>query len=92
MTRTKSLVLWTLFGAYVVAGALALMIATPGGLGALGQSVDNLTFLPAKVLGMPWSLLLQIFDDGPVTALAVLGIAYGLNVGVGLMLVREMQD
>ncbi|MDI1327226.1 MAG: hypothetical protein PSV23_10560 [Brevundimonas sp.] len=47
------------------------------------------SFIPAKVLGLPWSLPLLVMDDGPVTALAVLGICYGLNVGVGLMLLRS---
>jgi hypothetical protein len=28
-------------------------------------------------------------DDGPITALAVLGICYGMNLGVGMMLVRR---
>ena len=65
------------------------MMATPVGLRLLGLPIESLTFLPAKILGAPWSLLLLVLGDGPVTALAVLGICYGLNVGVGLTIARE---
>lgn len=92
MARTIQTLQWALFGLYVVAGAIALMFATPAGLRLLGQSESLLTFVPAKLLGLPWSLPLWLFDDGPVTALAVLGICYGLNIGVGLMLARTSRD
>lgn len=88
MARTIRTLQWALFGLYVVAGAVALMLATPAGLRVLGLADGMVSFLPAKILGLPWSLPLLVMDDGPVTALAVLGICYGLNVGVGLMLVR----
>lgn len=92
MVRTFQGLLWVLLAIYVVAGALALMMATPAGLGLLGLSENMVTFLPARILGLPWSLPLWLFDDGPVTALAVLGICYGLNIGVGLMLARVSRD
>lgn len=88
MARTLQGLQWVLLALYAVAGALALMIATPAGLAVLGLSDAMVTFLPARILGLPWSLPLWLFDDGPVTALAVLGICYGLNIGVGLMLAR----
>ena len=88
MTRTIQGLQWVLFGLYAVVGAVALMLATPTGLRFLGQMDGMVSFLPAKVMGLPWSLPLYFMDDGPVTALAVLGICYGLNIGVGLMLVR----
>lgn len=88
MARTIQTLQWALFGLYVVAGAVALMLATPAGLRVLGLTDGMVSFLPARILGLPWSLPLFVMDDGPVTALAVLGICYGLNVGVGLMLVR----
>ncbi|MFA4893625.1 hypothetical protein [Brevundimonas sp.] len=88
MARTIQTLQWALFGLYVVAGAVALMLATPAGLRVLGLTDGMVSFLPARILGLPWSLPLFLMDDGPVTALAVLGICYGLNVGVGLMLVR----
>ncbi|WP_332677941.1 hypothetical protein [Brevundimonas sp.] len=89
MARTIQWVQWALFGLYVVAGAMALMLATPAGLRALGLSEGMVSFLPAMILGLPWSLPTFVMNDGPVTALAVLGICYGLNVGVGLMLLRS---
>lgn len=77
---------WALLVLYAVAGALALMVATPAGLAVLGLSIDQLSFLPARLLALPWSLILLLFDDGPVTTLALLGISYALNLSVGLML------
>jgi len=88
MTRTIQGLQWILFALYVVVGAVALMLATPAGLRVLGQTDGMVSFLPAKLLGLPWSLPLYFMNDGPVTALAVLGICYSLNIGVGLMLVR----
>jgi hypothetical protein len=89
MARTIQWVQWALFGLYVVGGAVALMLATPAGLRALGLPDGLMSFLPAMILGLPWSLPTFVMNDGPVTALAVLGICYGLNVGVGLMLLRS---
>ena len=92
MLRALEGLRWLLLGLYAGAGAIALLIATPAGLRLLGQSDDLLTFLPARILGLPWSLPLWLFDDGPVTALAVLGICYALNLGVGLMLARGSRN
>ncbi len=89
MARTLQGLQWLLLAAYAVAGAVALLIATPAGLRLLGQTdISLLTFVPAKILGLPWSLPLWFMDDGPITAFAVLGICYGMNLGVGLMLAR----
>ncbi len=88
MARTLQGLQWLLYAAYAVAGAVALLFATPAGLKLLGQPDSLLTFLPAKILGLPWSLPLWFMDDGPITALAVLGICYGMNLGVGMMLAR----
>lgn len=88
MARSVQWIKWVLYGLYAVAGAVSLMLATPAGLDLLGQSVDQLTFLPARVLAMPWSLILLVFDDGAATALAILGVGYILNLGVGMVLVR----
>lgn len=89
MARTLQGLQWLFYALYAVAGAGALLIATPAGLKLLGQPDSLLTFLPAKVLGLPWSLPLWFMDDGPITALAVLGICYGMNLGVGMMLARS---
>lgn len=89
MARMLQGLQWLLFALYAVVGAVALLIATPAGLKLLGQPDSLLTFLPAKILGLPWSLPLWFMDDGPITALAVLGICYGMNLGVGMMLARN---
>ncbi len=89
MARMLQGLQWLLFALYAVAGAVSLLIATPAGLKLLGQPDSLLTFLPAKILGLPWSLPLWFMDDGPITALAVLGICYGMNLGVGMMLARN---
>jgi hypothetical protein len=89
MARAVQWLQWLFFIGYAVGGAVALMLATPPGLRLLGLSVDTLTFVPATILGLPWSALTLVFDDGPITLLAVLGISYGLNFGVVLMLARE---
>jgi len=90
MVRTLRLLRWPLFVAYAVAGALALMLATPAGAGLLGQ--DMLSFIPARVTGLPWSLLTLTVHKDSVLTLALLGICYGLNFGVGFMLARESGD
>lgn len=88
MIRALPLLRWLLFGLYALSGAVALMIATPKGLELLGQPVESLSFIPARVLGLPWSLPLELVDEDPITTLAILGICYGLNFGVGLVLAR----
>ena len=90
MARALQGLQWLLLALYAAAGAVALLIATPAGLHLLGQTDTSLlSFLPAKILGLPWSLPLWFMDDGPITAFAVLGICYAMNVGVGLMLARS---
>lgn len=88
MIRLPAWLPWTLLALYAAAGAVSLMLATTAGLSVLGMGQTMVTFLPATILGLPWSLPLLLFPDGPVTMLAGLGICYGLNVGVGLMLAR----
>ena len=89
MARSIRSIKWLLYGVYAVAGAVALLMATPAGLDLLGLTIDQLTFLPARVLALPWSLALLVYDDGAVTALAILGVGYILNLGVGMVLVRS---
>lgn len=89
MARSIRSIKWLLYGVYAVAGAVALLMATPAGLDMLGLSIDQLTFLPARVFALPWSLALLVYDDGAVTALAILGVGYILNLGVGMVLVRS---
>lgn len=88
MARSVRWIKWFLYGLYAVAGAVALLMAAPAGLDLLGLSIDQLTFLPARVLALPWSLVLLVYDDGAATALAILGVGYILNLGIGMVLVR----
>ena len=88
MAHSVRWIKWLLYGLYALAGAVALMLATPAGLDLLGQSIDQLTFLPARILALPWSLALLVYDDGAVTALAILAVGYILNLGIGMVLVR----
>ena len=83
MNRT---IAWIAYAAYALIGAAALMLATSAGVAALGLSMESLSFLPARIAGLPWSIVTFFVDDGPVTALALLGISYALNLSVGLML------
>lgn len=89
MARTLSTIKWALYGLYAVAGAVSLLIATPAGLRLLGLSLDGLTTQPARILSLPWSLILLLRDDGAVTALAIVGVGYILNLGLGMVLVRS---
>ena len=88
MARTLSSIKWLLYGLYAVAGAISLLMATPAGLRLLGLSLDGLTVQPARILTLPWSLILLLQDDGAVTALAIVGVGYVLNLGLGMVLVR----
>ena len=44
--------------------------------------------MPARALTVPWSLALLVTDDDVVTALAILGVGYILNLGIATVLVR----
>ncbi|HST91530.1 MAG TPA: hypothetical protein VLJ13_04965 [Brevundimonas sp.] len=89
MIRLPAWLPWTLLALYALAGAVALMRATTAGLRVLGMSGSMVNFVPGTILGLPWSLPLMLFPDGPVTLLAGLGISYALNLGLGLMLARS---
>ena len=88
MDRVLASVRWVLFGAYAIGGAVALMMASPRGLKALGMSIDALTFLPAKILSLPWSLVPWLLHLDPVTTLALLAVGYMFNLGIGRMLAQ----
>lgn len=89
MIRILSALRWPLFAAYVLAGGAAVMMATPIGLSALGLSLDSLTFLPARILTAPWSLVPLIAGLDSVTTLAVFIIGYGFNVAMLMVVARE---
>ena len=87
--RLLSTLRWPLFAAYVLAGGAAVMMATPIGLSALGLSLDSLSFLPARILTAPWSLVPLLAGLDSVTTLAVFIIGYGFNVAMVMVVVRE---
>jgi len=88
MERVVQGIRWVLFAAYAVGGAVALMMASPRGLKALGMSVDALTFLPAKIMTLPWSLVPWLLHLDPVTTLALCAVGYMFNLGIGRMLAQ----
>ncbi len=88
MTRIFHIARWVLFGTYAIGGAVALMMASPRGLKALGMSVDALTFLPAKIMTLPWSLVPWLLHLDPVTTLALCAVGFMFNLGIGRMLAQ----
>ena len=82
MLKAATRLRWVLFGSYAVLGLVALMAATPMGLEMLGLSVDRLSFLPARITGLPWSLSTWLAGGDPVVILALLGVAYALNLAI----------
>jgi hypothetical protein len=88
MSRAVRTVRWALFGAWILAAALSVMLAMPIGLGVLGLPPERVTFLPAMVTGLPWSGPLFLLKLDSVTTLAVALVANVLNLALGLMLAR----
>ncbi len=86
MERVVHVIRWVLFGAYAIGGAVALMMASPRGLGFLGLPIESLTFLPAKIMTLPWSLVPWLLHLDPVTTLALCAVGYMFNLGIGRML------
>jgi hypothetical protein len=88
MTRALRAARWTLYGVYVLAAALAVLLAMPSGLELLGMPPERVNFLPLTVTGLPWSAPLFVLHLDSVTTLAVALVANVLNVALGLMLAR----
>jgi hypothetical protein len=89
--RTRSLksLRWMVFGAWLVAALVALIFALAPALSALGLPPERVTFIPAMVTGMPWTLPLLFLDLDSVTNLAIIFVAHLLNAPIGLMLARS---
>ena len=88
MSRALRVTRWTLYSAYVLAAAVALLLAMPSGLELLGMPPERVTFLPLTLTGLPWSGPLFLLDLDSVTTLAIALVANVLNVALGLMLAR----
>ena len=89
MIRILSALRWPLFGAYVLAGAAALMLCVPVGLQMLGLPLDSLSFLPARILTVPWSLVPLAMRSDSVTTLAFFIIGYSFNLAILMVVARE---
>jgi hypothetical protein len=88
MTRALRATRWTLYGAYVLAAVVALLLAMPSGVELLGMPPERVNFLPLTLTGLPWSGPLFVLHLDSVTTLAVALVANVLNVALGLMLAR----
>jgi hypothetical protein len=88
MSRTVRTVRWALFGVWLLAANVAVMLAMPVGLGVLGLPPERVTFLPVLVTGLPWSAPLFLVKLDSVTSLAIALVANVLNLALGLMLAR----
>ncbi|RZJ97952.1 MAG: hypothetical protein EON88_01725 [Brevundimonas sp.] len=88
MIRTISNLRWALYGGYLLAALVALMMAFTPGLELLGLPPERVTFLPAAFTGLPWTLPLVVMKFDSVTTLAIVMVGNLLNVAIGLMLVK----
>ncbi|MFC7379059.1 hypothetical protein [Brevundimonas sp. GCM10030266] len=89
MIQTLSRLRWPLYGGYLLLTVLALMMAFTPGLELLGLPPERVTFTPATVTGLPWSLPVVVARFDSVTTLAIVMVANLLNVAIGLMLVKS---
>ena len=89
--RTRSLksLRWTVFGVWLVAALIALTFALAPALSAVGLPPEQVTFTPAMVTGMPWTLPLLFLNLDSVTNLAIIFVAHLLNTPLGLMLAQS---
>ena len=88
MDRTVRLARWPLYGAFVIASAVGVLMAVPAGLETLGLQANDVTFGPLTLTGLPWSAPLIWLELDSVTRLAVAMVATVLNLALGLMLAR----
>lgn len=89
MIQTLSRLRWVLYGGYLLAATVALMMAFTPGLALLSLPPERVTFIPAMITGAPWSLPLLLIKLDSVTTLAMVMVANLLNVAIGLMLAKS---
>jgi hypothetical protein len=77
--------------AYAVAGIAALLVIPASAYGLFGIEEDPLSAVFALLLGLPWSLALNLFSDAQPIALkwTVLVIGIGINFALLRMLARR---
>jgi len=92
MIRTISNLRWVLYGGYLLAVAVAMMMAFTPGLALLGLPPERITFIPASFTGLPWTLPVFVTKFDSVTTLAIVMVGNLLNVAIGLMLAKSGDD
>jgi hypothetical protein len=92
MTRAISRLRWVLYGGYILAAGIAMLMAFTPGLAVLGLPPERVTFIPASFTGLPWTLPVFVTKFDSVTALAIVMVGNLLNVAIGLMLARSGDD
>lgn len=92
MTRAISNLRWVLYGGYLLAVAVAMMMAFTPGLALLGLPPERVTFIPASFTGLPWTLPVFVTKFDSVTTLAIVMVGNLLNVAIGLMLAKSGDD
>jgi hypothetical protein len=92
MSLTFKSIRWVLFIAYAIVGGLALLLAIPAGLRALGLPIEMFSFTPARIAALPWSLPTWLMEMDPVTVLALAGVGYILNLCIGYVLAQGGAD
>lgn len=92
MSRTISSLRWVLYVGYLLAATAALMMAFTPGLALMGLPPERVTFAPATLTGLPWTVPLFLLNLDSVTTLAIVMVANLLNVAVGLMLAKSGND
>ena len=88
MTRNLETVRWIAYGLWALLAVAALLMAFTPGLELLGVPAERVTFAPATLTGLPWTLPLYITRLDSVTTLAIVMVANLLNAGIGFMLAR----
>lgn len=79
---------WPLLATYVVAMMVAVAFALPSGLTVLGLPAERVTFLPATVTGLPWSLSTLTVGEDSVTTLALILVSNLLNLAIAFLAAR----
>lgn len=79
---------WPLLSAYVVIMLIAVAFALPSGLALLGLPPERITFLPATITGLPWSLSTLTVESDSVTTLALVLVANLLNLAIAFLIAR----
>jgi len=87
MTAIKRL-RWPLLTIYVLAMIIAVAFALPSGLALLGLPPERVTFLPATLTGLPWSLSTLTVREDSVTTLALVLVSNLLNLAIAGLAAR----